>query len=40
MAGIFNQNLTARLNGLVDKTETKTDIKGVDQIVIKRKSDD
>lgn len=28
MAGIFNQSLTARLNGLTEKTENKTEIIG------------
>lgn len=28
MVGIFNQTLTARLNGLVEKTENKTEITG------------
>lgn len=33
MAGIYNHTLTARLNGLVEKTETKGDIK--QEIVVK-----
>lgn len=40
MAGIFNHTLTARINGLVEKTETKTEIRGAEEIVIKRKRDD
>lgn len=39
MAGIYNPSITQRLNGLVDKQEVKSEISGVDQIVIKRKSD-
>jgi DNA polymerase II small subunit/DNA polymerase delta subunit B len=40
MVGIYNPSITQRLNGLVEKTETKTEVSGVEQIVIKRKSDD
>jgi len=39
MAGIYNPSITQRLNGLVEKQEVKSEISGVDQIVIKRKSD-
>lgn len=40
MVGIFNPSITQRLNGLVEKTETKTEISGAEEIVIKRKRDD
>lgn len=35
MAGIYNPNITQRLNGLVEKTENKHE---VNEIIIKRKS--
>ena len=34
MAGIYNPSITQRLNGLVEKTQTETEIKGVTKIVI------
>lgn len=39
MAGIYNPSITQRLNGLTEKTENQTTIKGVDEIIVKRKSD-
>ncbi len=39
LVGIYNQSITARLNNLVEKSETKTELNGVDEIIIKRKVD-
>jgi hypothetical protein len=34
MAGIYNPSITQRLNGLTEKTETETTIKGISKITI------
>ena len=34
MAGIYNPSITQRLNGLTEKTETKTTIEGISKITI------